>query len=1102
MSEPFTAELWKSRIAAWWREMAHDLPGAMARLGVTTSYGLLTASAWLPLLEVYGRQPGPAVTALVGVVGGVGSNLVANVVQGAYDKANPARKAEQEITESPALRAEFEQVLRGLDVLALAQEALGERWAAFAARLQHDLAAQQITLTIHSAGGPVIMGNLTVGGNFTGGDSIVVKGDVHFGTPVEDKPADLLRAYYRHLAAECARLPLGVFDPRFVKPGSSDEVPLHAVYVDLDVVAPVRGEEESAKLWGLRLARGEGDSRTPLLDALSEPEAARVVLLGDPGSGKTTFVDYLTHRLASAVAQERPDTALPERLRDLWPVRLVLREVATFLPPDATCGTAAMLWDAIAADVQARVGEAAAARLTPWFQARLLRQGGLFLLDGLDEVPEAGRRRRCLLEAVYALASSLPARARVVLTARPYAYADPIWHLPGFPPPLALAPFSERQVGAFVERWYHAVRAAMDWNAATADERGQRLTQALERQSYLADLASRPLLLTLMTTLHTSGGQLPEDRADLYEASVKLLLARWQRGREVVGADGKSIMEPGIVRALAVGEATIRTALEKLAYTTHARQGRDPDLAEATRYQESADIPRSAVLDAFVPLLPDTISPTVVLTYLETRAGLLLGRREGVYAFLHRSFQEYLAACYLANTEREFAEKLQALVMDDPAWWREVFLLGVGKKRQGGLGDAVNVVNTLVPVEPEEACAAMPENTWRAAAIAAEALLELRVPDFVEGRPHFGAVLSRVQAWLAALVGEGRLVPRERWRAGDLLGQLGDTRPGVEDVVWVEVPEGPFLMGSVADEADAYDDEKPQHSLTLPRYYISRFPVTNAQFRPFVEGDGYSNRAYWTDAGWAWREGEAADLSPLEGVGDEDWRRRYAEWLAGRPKERRNRPYYWEHSEWGLANRPVVGVTWFEAMAYCRWLGEQLQVTGSRLQVWRDGCFEEINLQLSTFNLQLPSEAEWEKAARGPVLSEVEGPGGRRYPWGDAWEEDHANTEEAGLGQTSAVGLFPAGASPYGVFDMAGNVWEWTRSRWGRNLLKPDFEYPYVVDDEREAEESAAVPVLRGGAWLDDQRNARCAYRFRNVPVNFNDLVGFRGVLSLGDSGF
>ena len=160
----------------------------------------------------------------------------------------------------------------------------------------------------------------------------------------------------------------------------------------------------------------------------------------------------------------------------------------------------------------------------------------------------------------------------------------------------------------------------------------------------------------------------------------------------------------------------------------------------------------------------------------------------------------------------------------------------------------------------------------------------------------------------------------------------------------VKVPAGPFLMGSSDADKQAASDEKPQHLLTLPDYWIGKTPVTNTQFRQFVVSDGYTNRAYWTPAGWQWRE-----------------------------HKKLVKPYFWDDAKWNGADCSVIGVSWFEAVAYCRWL---IQQTGSAF------C--------------LPSEAEWEKAARGAD--------GRLYPWGRTWENGRCNSKEASIEGTTPVG--------------------------------------------------------------------------------------------------
>lgn len=245
-------------------------------------------------------------------------------------------------------------------------------------------------------------------------------------------------------------------------------------------------------------------------------------------------------------------------------------------------------------------------------------------------------------------------------------------------------------------------------------------------------------------------------------------------------------------------------------------------------------------------------------------------------------------------------------------------------------------------------------------------------------------------------------------------------------------------------------------------YYIARYPVTVAQYAEFVAAGGYEEAGYWTPTGWAWRKGEYDSKAP-------DYLK---DWLKQRPPEKRDRPFRWDEQQ-ERRNHPVVGVSWFEATAYCRWLTEQLgtrETLAEPLQTLlrEEGCV-----------VRLPTEAEWEKAARGDDE--------REWPWGNEFQPELCNSSESGIGGTTTVGIYPAGASPYGCLDMADNVWEWTST-----LFR---DYPYRADDGRENPEAEGSRVLRGGSWLNDRRFARCAFRLGARPVNFNDHLGFRVVV-------
>jgi formylglycine-generating enzyme required for sulfatase activity len=232
----------------------------------------------------------------------------------------------------------------------------------------------------------------------------------------------------------------------------------------------------------------------------------------------------------------------------------------------------------------------------------------------------------------------------------------------------------------------------------------------------------------------------------------------------------------------------------------------------------------------------------------------------------------------------------------------------------------------------------------------------------------------------------------------------------------VLIPAGEFLMGSDPqkdeDAEGAEVDEEPQHRLFLPDYYIARTPATNAQYAAFVEAMHYSVPEHWEDQ------------KPPRGKED----------------------------------HPVVSVTSYDALAYCRWLAE---ITGKPYR--------------------LPSEAEWEKAARGTD--------GRIYPWGNDWDAKRCNTSEGGKRDTTPVGSYPQGASPYGLSDMAGNVSEWCHS-----FLRP---YPYDAKDGREDEEDWDARVSRGGSFAYQGWLARCACRDANPPHFWFEFVGFRVCVAL-----
>ncbi len=913
----------------------------------------------------------------------------------------------------------------------------------------------------------------------TGTENVIVTGDhnVVSVSPTEKPktdPAALEESYLNTLMAQAGQLSLEGIDPQAASEAEK-RLSLGAVYTALLTLSPEAHE---------KLERGEMQMReTRRRSALEELNGhAHLVLLGDPGSGKTTFVNFLSLCLAGerlknpAVNLKTLTAPLPDDDGDdeehpqpwlhgaLLPVRVILRDFAARgLPEPGRAVTVEHLWNFLAAEL-AHEGLGGYA---PHLRRTLQERGGLFLFDGLDEVPEAEARREQIIQLVRQVKTAFP-KCRVLVTSRTYAYRRQDWALDGFAATV-LAPFSRGQIIRFVDRWYAHIAQLRDMNAEDAQGRAQLLKRAILANDRLRALAERPLLLTLMASLHAwRGGSLPEKREQLYNDTVDLLLDWWEKRRVVRESDGTvRLMQPSLAEFLNVGKERIRKLLDELAYEAHAGQ---------TELQGTADIPEERLVNGLLALTdkPD-IKPKRLVEYLRDRAGLLIPRGVGVYTFPHRTFQEYLAACYLTDTG--YPEEVARLARTEPGRWREVVLLAGAKATRGGAFALWPLVDALCPEEPDGD--PQTEDLW-GALLAGQAIVENSGESALSETNR--KKRDRVRNWQMVIL-NSTLPPVERALAGDTLSALGDPRfawfpplppgegPGVRALMpadptlgFIRIPAGPFMMGS-DPKKDKYaeDREQPQHELDLPYdYWIAKYPVTVAQWRAFAEATGYDN--FYKRA-----------------LNDPD-------------------------------NHPVRYVTWYNALAYARWLDEMLrsQIESIRLQVGGDGktqFWEDI--ASGKYHVTLPSEAEWEKAARGSLLwPEIplqppsplgrgaggEG-GGRIYPWGDEFSPDCANTEETGLGSTSAVGCFPQGASPYGVLDLSGNVWEWTRSLYE--------EYPYNPDDGRENLEASrrVRRVLRGGSWFYDLGFVRAAFRDWIGPNVFGNGLGFRVVFSLAKSG-
>ncbi|MCI0555710.1 MAG: SUMF1/EgtB/PvdO family nonheme iron enzyme [Anaerolineae bacterium] len=816
-------------------------------------------------------------------------------------------------------------------------------------------------------------------------------------------------------------------------------MPLKDVYLELGLIPLRTGKElefvrdeilqaDQAK----RLMHELRQQQERVTDSLSQSQ--KLVIVGKPGSGKTLSLKFIALMLAYG-------TVGANRLRldlSFVPIYVRLAQYAEELKKDSFLALETFLMEYVKRYHPGQPHQ-------DEFLQTALEQGlCMILLDGLDEVGDVGDTlvkgktlRARIVEEVQRFSSRRCGKEcsnRIVVTSRLEGYHR------GDLPDFVETELSDLKIPdeaqEFLLRWFAAYEQEfhpelhLDDAFRKARDRVQALMSDIMRAESVQRLAINPLLLTILAMIHDMGARLPNQRVKLYETVAKTMIENWriEQTRHDI-----SIYE-------VIPQSRIMPILASLAYWIHVHRpgGSMPEADWRAQIksllsgddEDDDGYKRDELVEMF-------------MRHAREEVGLLTEKSPGQIGFFHLTLEEYLAAVDIARRGMEERRKRVKEHWADP-YWREVILLTAGELTLRS-DDLVDFINDL-RIQDE---GNNPELFGQAALLAGLAVADVGEKNF-ENKKVVREVRNELE-WIAKDYDPETKAPslqpsisaQNRAQAADVADELGYTIPDLYSFV------------------------------SLPDFSISKYPVTNAQYERFLKSD-FNNKKYWADFP---KYDENSNLMQNQTWGNDPW-----DWLQKELNDTDNLvenevlyPRYWRNPRFGISRRnaPVVGISWYEASAYCKWL----------LNNWDD--LEEGKQGLVKPKLiRLPTDQEWASAAGGEEPAE-------RFPWDKRstprsgsvdkkgattrTEEiiQRANIRESGINRTTPVWMYPQGESTQGVMDMSGNVWEWQAN--------------YSSKEKR-------YLGLRGGSWSDSGDYARVSVRV-DLPPNF---VGLRCRFSCG----
>jgi formylglycine-generating enzyme required for sulfatase activity/energy-coupling factor transporter ATP-binding protein EcfA2 len=779
-----------------------------------------------------------------------------------------------------------------------------------------------------------------------------------------------------------------------------------------------------------------------------------LLIIGDPGSGKTTLLKYYAVKCLDKTDKKYRELGFEQ---EIMPMYFPLRELEFDEKNNPL-----YLYESLGKWSEKHILDNLADQFKTWLRERKT----LVLLDGLDEI-SSKEQRRIVCRWIKDMCTGLK-NAYFVVTSRATGYRK-LDRIELEAPHLRadIMDFSPRQQEDFLEKWFRAVYCSElqpidskmtegEWRRRQkklADQRSKTIIDFLKQEENKAvqELAAVPMLLQIMASIRRKQEYLPKTRAALYDKALDHLLEYRDEQR-------------GIAPPLMADES---------------RRVLAPTALWMQKDLQQDEAPREKMHQTMQPIL-DTLQgqhkALEFCNYLRDRAGVIADYDKEHYVFRHKSFREFLCGIQLLKLSGQKKTMNLLIKHFNNDWWEESLRFFMSKSddeifdrfMQGLFKSKVSreldphrqtLLEHLVREAPQKKIHALKDHlngdslNSRQRKYVMDCLKTIGTPEAIKAIED-----ADKTKWDESNLSYAEDIVSEAAAKPGLVTKKPVTKAPLSQDSFRNIVEGNVEYIKITGAAYRYSRSKKM--VTVPDIYFCKYPVTNKRYRRFISFLANKEKELEKKLSLdMFAERLLKFAGTIEG---------YSEYLEKDLKKWHSKlhPRFTDDKKFNGDDQPVVGVTWYAARAYCFWLScLEAALTGDRQPV--DG---DIPRLASIY--RLPSEEEWEWAAGGEPDGST-----REYPWPKEKGKPDKNLANYGdhVGATTPVDRYPEGATPMGLMDMAGNVWEWM---------------------ENYSSDSKEYKALRGGAYYSDKESLVCASRGVNLPINFWSNNGFRVVRS------